>query len=50
MGLPGLGWNGVDGGVPKKRKPDIAKAGALLGWEPRVTQEDGLRETGPRTE
>jgi dTDP-glucose 4,6-dehydratase len=30
---------------PKKRKPDIAKARALLGWEPRVTLEEGLRET-----
>jgi dTDP-glucose 4,6-dehydratase len=30
---------------PKQRKPDIAKAKALLGWEPRVSLEEGLRET-----
>ena len=30
---------------PKRRKPDIEKARALLGWEPRVLLEDGLRET-----
>jgi dTDP-glucose 4,6-dehydratase len=30
---------------PKRRKPDIAKARAVLGWEPRVTLEEGLRET-----
>jgi nucleoside-diphosphate-sugar epimerase len=29
----------------KKRKPDIAKARALLGWEARVTLEESLRET-----
>jgi nucleoside-diphosphate-sugar epimerase len=34
------GW-----GVPKKRKPDIAKTRALLGWEPRVTLDEGQRET-----
>jgi len=30
---------------PKQRKPDITKAKAVLGWEPRVVLEDGLRET-----
>jgi dTDP-glucose 4,6-dehydratase len=30
---------------PKRRQPDIAKARALLGWEPQVVLEDGIRET-----
>jgi dTDP-glucose 4,6-dehydratase len=30
---------------PKQRKPDIAKARAVLGWEPRVELEDGLQKT-----
>jgi dTDP-glucose 4,6-dehydratase len=30
---------------PKQRKPDIGKAQRLLGWQPRVTLEEGLRQT-----
>ncbi|HJZ98935.1 MAG TPA: GDP-mannose 4,6-dehydratase, partial [Candidatus Solibacter sp.] len=30
---------------PKQRKPDITKARKVLGWEPRVPLEEGLRET-----
>jgi nucleoside-diphosphate-sugar epimerase len=30
---------------PKQRRPDIGKARALLGWEPRVRLDEGLRLT-----
>ncbi len=30
---------------PKMRQPDITRAKTLLGWEPRVSVEDGLRRT-----
>ena len=30
---------------PKQRKPDITKAKNVLGWEPKVDLEDGLKET-----
>ncbi|MFY0567138.1 UDP-glucuronic acid decarboxylase family protein [Archangium lansingense] len=30
---------------PKQRRPDISRARQMLGWEPRVPLEEGLRET-----
>ena len=30
---------------PKQRQPDISKAKALLGWEPKVNRKDGLKLT-----
>ena len=30
---------------PKVRQPDITRARTLLGWEPKVSLEEGLRNT-----
>ena len=30
---------------PKRRCPDIGRAGEILGWEPRVPAEEGLKKT-----
>jgi len=30
---------------PKQRQPDITRARSILGWEPKVQLEDGLKET-----
>ncbi|MGW8375216.1 UDP-glucuronic acid decarboxylase family protein [Streptomyces sp. ODS28] len=30
---------------PTRRRPDISRVGALLGWEPKVDLEEGLRRT-----
>lgn len=30
---------------PKERRPDISKARNLLGWEPKVSREEGLKKT-----
>jgi dTDP-glucose 4,6-dehydratase len=30
---------------PRQRRPDISKAQTLLGWEPKVSLDEGLRPT-----
>ena len=30
---------------PKKRRPNITKAKEILGWEPKITREEGLKRT-----
>jgi nucleoside-diphosphate-sugar epimerase len=30
---------------PKQRQPDITRAKTLLGWEPKVSLEEGLAKT-----
>ena len=35
----------LPGDDPKQRKPDIALARALLGWEPKVPVREGLSRT-----
>uniref|UniRef100_A0A914W9C4 UDP-glucuronic acid decarboxylase 1 n=1 Tax=Plectus sambesii TaxID=2011161 RepID=A0A914W9C4_9BILA len=30
---------------PQQRKPDITRAGELLGWKPKVSMKDGLKKT-----
>lgn len=35
----------IDEDDPKKRKPDITKAQTILGWEPKISLEDGLEKT-----
>ena len=30
---------------PRQRQPDISLASSELGWQPRVTLDDGLKET-----
>jgi len=30
---------------PKQRQPDITRAKTMLGWEPTIPLEDGLRRT-----
>ncbi|HPQ67864.1 MAG TPA: SDR family oxidoreductase [bacterium] len=41
----GLAFRDLPVDDPKVRQPDIGKAKALLGWEPRVTLKEGLAQT-----
>ena len=35
----------LPGDDPRQRRPDISLAREKLGWEPRVTLQDGLKKT-----
>jgi dTDP-glucose 4,6-dehydratase len=41
----GIDYRPLPADDPKLRRPDISKAKRLLGWEPKVTLEDGLTVT-----
>jgi len=38
-------YEGLPSDDPKQRRPDITKAKRVLGWEPKVDLETGLRST-----
>jgi dTDP-glucose 4,6-dehydratase len=40
-----LRYEGLPQDDPKQRRPDISKAKRLLGWEPKVDLESGLRKS-----
>jgi nucleoside-diphosphate-sugar epimerase len=42
---PNLAWQPLPEDDPTRRQPDISKARALLGWEPRVDLDTGLART-----
>jgi dTDP-glucose 4,6-dehydratase len=42
---PKIIFNPLPEDDPKQRRPDISKAKRLLGWEPKVNLEDGLKRT-----
>lgn len=42
---PGIVYQPLPQDDPKRRRPDISKARRLLGWEPKVKLEEGLRIT-----
>ena len=46
MGIaPVVAWRPLPQDDPRRRRPDIAKAEALLGWRPRTPLRDGLGRT-----
>jgi dTDP-glucose 4,6-dehydratase len=42
---PKIVFNPLPEDDPKQRRPDISKARRILGWEPKVPLEDGLKRT-----
>jgi nucleoside-diphosphate-sugar epimerase len=35
------------GGDPQRRRPDISRARSLLGWEPKISLDEGIRKIIP---
>ena len=42
---PGIVHEPLPTDDPRRRRPDIGRARSLLGWEPRISLEEGLRIT-----
>ena len=40
-----LSFEPLPGDDPKQREPDISKAKTLLGWEPKISRQEGLKKT-----
>ncbi|HZA14236.1 MAG TPA: GDP-mannose 4,6-dehydratase, partial [Myxococcaceae bacterium] len=40
-----IAFRPIPGDDPRQRRPDITRARERLGWEPKVSLADGLRET-----
>ncbi len=41
----GIAFKEIDDDDPQRRKPDITKAKQILGWQPKVTLEEGIEKT-----
>ena len=40
-----VSYEPLPGDDPKQREPDISKAKTLLGWEPKISRQEGLKRT-----
>jgi len=38
-------FEGIGQDDPKKRKPNISKANTILSWEPKISLNEGLKNT-----
>ncbi len=45
QGSSNIAFREIDEDDPRRRKPDITKAKQILGWQPKVTLEEGIEKT-----